>query len=116
MRVRLPPMLRASLTADPKMQNTGSDGGLIGLLGKNTRLGDRADMAEQVGSWWGQLGESRAREAGNGGGNEQAGRMVVNDHRGQVGWHWNTHWVTEQSVKYTGIIPETEGRGKHQET
>ncbi len=46
------------------MQNTGSDGGLTGLLGKNTRLGDRADVAEQVGSWWGRLGESS--------------------------WHWNT--------------------------
>ncbi len=43
-------------------------------------------MAEQVESWWRQLGESRAREAGNGRGNEQAGRLVGCDHRGQVGW------------------------------
>ncbi len=72
------------------MQNTGSDGGLTGLLGKNTRLGDRADVAEQVGSWWERLGESRAREAGNGRENEQAGRLLGGDHRRQVGWHWNT--------------------------
>ncbi len=45
-------MLKAGLTADPKMQNTGSDGGLTALVGKDTRLGDRADEAEQVGRAW----------------------------------------------------------------
>ncbi len=91
-------MLRAGLAADPKVQSTDS-GGLTGLLARTLDWVGGADEAEQVGSWWERLGESRVREAGNGGGNEQAGRLLGGDHRGQVGWHWNTEEKHKTKIK-----------------